>query len=540
MHGLMQDWPLNCSRIIDHAATQHPRREIVSYGPGLKVKRSNYRALRARALRVGQQLLRAGIRPGDRVATLATSTAEHLEVWYGAVGIGAVYHPLNARLGPDQLNAIIADAEDSILFADAAFAPLVNEMRGNLAKSARVIHFDDGETSRLRGEESYASWLSDADGDLTWPMLEERSAAALFYTSGTTGKPKGVLYSHRSIVLLSLTVNATDMYGFSSRDVVLFAVPMYHANGWSWPFTAPMSGASVVLPGANLDAAALTSIIAAEGATISAGVPTLWQSVLDHVAERGGSLAPLRKLYIGGAPCPRQMLQTLQDTHGIDVVHAWGMTEMGPTGSLCTLTPETAALTGEQRLIVQQRQGKPPFLVEMKLTDDADNTLPWDDRATGRLKVRGPCVVRRYFRADEDVLDADGYFDTGDIGRIDENGYMLISDRAKDLVRSGGEWISSVELENAATTHSAVKAAAVVAARHPKWGERPILVLVLAKGSEISLQQMREHMAKTLPSWQLPDDLVVVDTLPLTAIGKIDKARLRALYSDRLVSSQSA
>jgi fatty-acyl-CoA synthase len=334
-------------------------------------------------------------------------------------------------------------------------------------------------------------------------------------------------------VLLSLTVNAPDMYGFTARDVVLMAVPMYHANGWSWPYTAPMAGASLILPGTRLDGASLCELAQRHRATLSGGVPTVWQGYLDHCAKTGERAASLGRLFIGGSPCPEVMLRAFEQDHGIDVVHAWGMTEMGPTGSACVMTPETAQLTGAERMALRQRQGRVPFLVELKLADEAGKTLPWDDQATGHLHVRGPCILREYFGGEEQrLLDSDGYFDTGDVGAIDANGFIHITDRAKDLIKSGGEWISSVELENAALLHPAVQEAAAIAAADAKWGERPLMVLVLKPGCALTQEELAAHLAARVPRWWLPDAVVFAGELPHTATGKVNKARLREQYQD--------
>jgi fatty-acyl-CoA synthase len=537
MLGLMQDWPLLCHKVLDHAARQHPARKIYSYA-GDGYSETNYAELRARSLRVAQRLVAEGIRPGERVATVASNTARHLAVWYGATGMGAVYHPVNPRLFPDQVAYVIQHAGDRLLFVDPAYVPLLESLADQLTSVQKFVVLTDAAhcpATRLPGAIDFETWLADADGDFTWATLDENAAAGLFYTSGTTGQPKGVLYSHRSIVLLSLTVSAPDVYGFSARDVVLMAVPMYHANGWSWPFTVPMTGASLILPGSRLDGASLCEIALRHGATVSGGVPTVWQGYLDHCAKTETRASSLRRLFIGGSPCPEVMLQTFEHDHHIEVVHAWGMTEMGPTGSTCVVTPETADLQGAERIALLQRQGRVPFLVELKLADDAGQVLPWDDRATGDLLVRGPCIVRRYYGADDEkLLDAEGYFNTGDVGSIDANGFIRITDRAKDLIKSGGEWISSVALENAALLHPSVHEAAAVAVAHTKWGERPVMIVVLKPARQMTQADLLEHLTSRVPRWWLPDAVVFADALPHTATGKIHKRKLRELYANLL------
>ncbi len=538
MPGLMQDWPLLCHKVLDHAARQHPRRPVISYA-GDGCVQTHYAALRALALRVAQRLLAEGVRSGERVATVASNSARHLAVWYGATGMGAVYHPVNPRLFPDQVAYIINHAGDRLVFLDAAQVPLLESLAHRIADVRKFVVLTDAAhmpLTGLPGAVDFESWVAQADGDFAWASVDENAAAGLFYTSGTTGPPKGVLYSHRSIVLLSLTANAPDLYGFCARDVVLMAVPMYHANGWSWPFTVPMAGASLILPGNRLDGASLHEIAQRHGATVSGGVPTVWQGYLDHAASTGARAASLRRLFIGGSPCPEIMLRTFEQEHRIEVIHVWGMTEMGPTGSACTATPETAHLNGAERIAWQQRQGRVPFLVELKLADGARQALPWDDQATGNLRVRGPCIVRRYYGAgDEALLDDEGYFDTGDVGRIDANGFIRITDRAKDLIKSGGEWISSVELENATLLHPAVQEAAAIAAQHPRWAERPVLVVVLKGGHVLTSAALGEHLQSRVPRWWLPDAVIAVEAMPHTATGKIDKKRLREAYGGCLL-----
>lgn len=539
MLGLAQDWPLLCHKVLDHAATQHARRKIVSCADDQLIL-TNYGQLRDRALRVAQRLQRQGLKPGDRIATLAASTVRHMEVWYGATGIGAVYHPVNPRLFHDQITFVVNHAADRVMFTDAQYVPLLEKIASKLPTIERYIVLSDAahmpQTS-LRNAVDYESWLDEVDGDYAWAHFDENTAAGLSYTSGTTGRPKGVLYSHRSIVLLSLTINAKDMYGFSARDIVMMAVPMFHANGWSWPFTAPMAGASLVLPGARLDGASLHELIEAHQVTISGGVPTVWQGLLDHLDRTGLPLKHLKRLFIGGSPPSRAMLAAFQERHGVEIINAYGMTEMGPTGTACSLTPETQNLQGEARLALQQRQGRAPFLVEMKIVDDAGNKLPWNDVATGNLRVRGPCIVRRYYRMeDSNVLDEQGFFDTGDVAKIDNNGFMRITDRAKDLIKSGGEWISSIDLENTAQTHPAVAEAAAIAAVHPKWDERPLLFIVRKPDQDLSSDQMVSHLSTRLPKWWLPDAILFLDELPHTATGKLQKTALRERYGNYLVS----
>jgi fatty-acyl-CoA synthase len=397
----------------------------------------------------------------------------------------------------------------------------------------------DGEKlpeSSLRGVIAYEDWLAEVNADYAWPDFEEDLAAGLAYTSGTTGQPKGVLYSHRSIVLMSLAANSPDMYGFGSNDVVLQVVPMFHANGWTWPFSAPMAGAGLILPGAQMDGASLSQLMTEEKVTCTGGVPTVWQSVLTYLAEQGQSLTALKRLYIGGSPCPRFMMEAFR-RFNVEVRSAFGMTEMGPMAAIGSHVPETALLTGEALSEMLQKQGRVPFLVEMQIYDDEDEQLPWDGRTSGRLKARGPCVARRYLGAAHDSLDKNGFFDTGDIATIDQYGYVKITDRAKDLVKSGGEWISSIDLENFVMDHPEIHEAAVVGVIHPKWDERPIVIAVRKTGTVITKEALLEFLSSKIAKWWMPDDIVFVDSLPHTSTGKLNKKVLRAEYERHLVDA---
>jgi fatty-acyl-CoA synthase len=538
MRGLMQDWPLLCHRVIDHAATFHARRPVVSRSVEGPLHTTDYAALRARALKVAQRLERDGIQAGDRVATLAWNTWRHLEAWYGIVGIGAIYHTVNPRLFPEQIAWIINHAEDRVLMTDLTFVPLLEKLAASLPSIERYIVLTDAAhmpATPLRNAIPYEEWIGDVDGDFAWRTLDENAAAGMCYTSGTTAAPKGVVYSHRSNVLHSMAHCAADSLGPTSRDVVMPVVPMFHANGWSLALTMPMAGASAVLPGAKLDGASIYELLDRFQVTCTAAVPTVWLMLLQHLEATGSKLPHLRRVVIGGSACPRAMTKTFQDVYGVDVVHAWGMTEMSPLGTLCSLTPEYAGLTGEARLDVQAKQGHPPFTVEMKITDDAGNPLPWDGRTFGRLKVRGPAVARAYFKEDKEVIDPDGFFDTGDVATIDPAGYMQITDRAKDVIKSGGEWISSIELENLAVGHPKVAEAAVIGVKHPKWDERPLLVVVLKPDQSATKDEILAWLHGKVAKWWLPDDVVFVDSIPHTATGKIQKTVLRERFKDHVL-----
>jgi fatty-acyl-CoA synthase len=535
MLGLMQDWPLLCHRIIDHAAINHPERPIVTRSVEGPIHRTTYAEIRRRALQVSQRLDKDGIRLGDRVATLAWNTWRHLEAWYGTMGIGAIYHTVNPRLFPDQIAWIINHAAGRVMFADLTFVPLLEKLADELPTIERYVLLTDQahmpETS-LRNAVPYEEWIGEMDGDFAWKCFDENTAAGMCYTSGTTGNPKGVLYSHRSNVLHGLMANSSDMKGYSSRDVVMPVVPMFHANCWAMAFAAPMAGASIVMPGAKLDGASVFELLDRYKVTCTAAVPTVWLMLLQHLEATGAKLPHLKKVVIGGSACPRAMAKTFQDVYGVEVIHAWGMTEMSPLGTACTFKPEYAALAGEARLDIQQKQGHSPFMVEMKITDDADKPLPWDGKTFGRLKVRGPAVAKAYYMEEGDVLDAEGFFDTGDVATIDRNGYMQVTDRAKDVIKSGGEWISSIDLENLAVGHPKVAEAAVIGVKHPKWDERPLLIIVLKQGQTANRNEILQFMRGKVANWWMPDEVVFVDEIPHTATGKIKKTALRQEFKD--------
>jgi fatty-acyl-CoA synthase len=539
----MQDWPLLCHKVIDHAALCYAERKIVSRSVEGPIHTTTYAATRQRALQLAQRLGRDGIREGDRVATLAWNTWRHVEAWYGIMGLGAVCHTINPRLFPEQIAWIVGDAGDRMLMTDLTFLPLLEKLADRLPSIERYIVLTDAEhmpQTSLRNAVPYEEWLAEADGDFAWAALDENAAAGMCYTSGTTGHPKGVVYSHRSNVLHSLIANAPDMLGLRARDVAMPVVPMFHANGWSLPLSAPMAGASLVMPGPKLDGASIYELLTTQKVTFSAAVPTIWLMLLQYLEANNGALPDLERVIIGGAACPRKIIEAFQDNYGVEVAHAWGMTEMSPIGTVGSLKAEYADLSGEARLAIQQKQGHPPFGVEMKITDDAGGSLPWDGRTTGRLKVRGPAVARAYFNEDDHpLLDGEGFFDTGDVATIDGHGYMEITDRAKDIIKSGGEWISSIALENLAVGHAKVAEAAVIGIKHLKWAERPLLVVVLKPGQEASKDELIDFMRGKVANWWLPDDVVFVDEIPHTAAGKILKTALRERFKEHTVADSA-
>ncbi|MGB7479352.1 MAG: long-chain-fatty-acid--CoA ligase [Burkholderiaceae bacterium] len=544
MLGMMQDWPLLCHRVIEHAARQHGERRVVTRTVAGAIEVTNYARMHTQALRISKKLAQQGIRAGDRVGTLASSTALHLECWYGILGIGAVYHPINPRLFSEQIVYIVNDARDRMLLVDATFVPQLEALADRLPTVEQYVVLTDRAnmpSTTLPNAVCFEDWIDGVDADYAWGSFDENTAASLAYTSGTTGQPKGVLYSHRSIVLMGLIANSPDMYGFGSNDVVLQVVPMCHANGWTWPFSAPMAGAGMVLPGPKMDGASLTELLVNENVTCSGGVPTVWQDVLNYLDAQGQVLNKLRRLYVGGSPCSRSMIEAFSDKHGVEVRSACGMTEMGPMGAICTMLPETRGLAGDERIALLQTQGRPPFGVEFQAFDDADRRQPWDGASAGHLKARGPCIVQAYYGKERgSALDAEGFFDTGDIATIDRHGYIKLTDRAKDLVKSGGEWISSIDLENFAMDHPDIHEAAVIGATHPKWDERPLLLVVLKPGKSLEKKEILEFLSARVAKWWLPDDIVFLDSLPHTATGKLFKAALRKEYQDYLLNRSQA
>ena len=545
MLGLMQDWSLLLHRIIDHAANFHSERKVISRSIEGPIHTTDYRQVRARALKVSQRLSKDGIKLGDRVATLAWNSWRHLEAWYGIVGIGAIYHTVNPRLFPDQVIWIINHAEDRVMMTDLTFVPFLEKIANKLPTIERYILLTDAAhmpKTTLKNAVAYEDWIAEADGDFKWASFDENTAAGMCYTSGTTGHPKGVLYSHRSNVLHAYIAALPDSKGICSRDVVMPVVPMFHANCWSLAFSTPMVGATMVMPGAKMDGASIYELLDTFKVSFTAAVPTVWLMLLQDLEKTGRRLPHLKRVVIGGSACPRAMTKAFQEKYGVEVVHAWGMTEMSPLGSLCTMKPEYASLEGDARLNVQMKQGHPPFGVEMKITDDAGRDLPWDGKTFGRLKVRGPAVAKAYYKGEGgEAFDKDGWFDTGDVATMDQYGYMQITDRAKDVIKSGGEWISSIDVENLAVGHPKVAEAAVIGVSHPKWDERPLLVIVLKKGETVTKEELLEFMHGKIAKWWMPDDVVFVEDIPHTATGKIQKITLRQRFKDyRLPTVESA
>ena len=529
MLGLMQDWPLLCHRIIEHAAAIHGNQEVVTRSVEGPIVRTSYKQIHERALKVSQALDRSGIKLGDRIATIAWNTTRHLECWYGIMGLGAICHTVNPRLFPEQIAWIINHAQDRIVITDITFVPVLEQVAAKMPSVERYVVLTDKAQmpqTALKNAIAYEDWIGECDGDFKWKTFDENTAAAMCYTSGTTGDPKGVLYSHRSNVIHSLIANSKDALGASACDTMLPVVPLFHANSWGIAFSAPSMGTKLVMPGPKLDGASVYELLDTEKVTCTAGVPTVWLMLLNYMTQNNLKLPHLKFVVCGGSAMPRSMIKAFVDM-GIEVRHAWGMTEMSPLGTLGALKPPFVKATGEERLDVLQLQGFPPFGVQMKITDDEGKELPWDGKTFGRLKVSGPAVSKAYYHVDNNILDEDGFFDTGDVATVDEHGYMRITDRSKDVIKSGGEWISSIDLENLAVAHPAVAEAAVIGVHHPKWDERPLLIVQLKQGQNATREDILKFMEGKIAKWWMPDDVAFVDGIPHTATGKILKTALR-------------
>jgi 3-(methylthio)propionyl---CoA ligase len=538
MLGLMSERPLLISAIITHAATYHGDIEIVSRTVEGPIHRCTYREAERRSKQLARALLRLGIEPGDRVATLAWNTYRHFELYYAISGIGAVCHTVNPRLFDDQIVYIINHAADRLLFVDATFLPLVERLAPRFPADCRIVPVtgeDAAPETQLPVLPCYESLIAAEDEDFAWPDFDERTAAALCYTSGTTGNPKGALYSHRSTVLHAFGISLPDAISISAHDVVCPVVPLFHACGWGIPYAAPMNGAKLVLPGPRLDGASLYELFEAEAVTYALGVPTVWLGFEAYLSTAGVCCSTLHRVLSGGSAVPPSMVENFA-RHGIDLRQGWGMTEMSPLGTTAALKAKHRSLDPPARLAVASRQGRPVFGVEMKIVDGDGQAQPYDGKSMGELLVRGPWIVSGYFE-DESVsaaaVEPDGWFHTGDMATIDPDGYMQITDRKKDVIKSGGEWISSIDLENAAVAHHDVAEAAVIAVPDPRWGERPLLVVMPRPGCKPDRDALIALLAGQFPKWMLPDDVVCIDEMPHTATGKIMKTRLREMFCPR-------
>lgn len=539
MFGLMQTHPLMISSIIQHAAINHGSTEIVSKTVEGGIHRYTYADAESRMRRLAKALLKLGVQPAARVATLAWNGFRHLEIYYAAPCIGAMYHTLNPRLGVEDIAFIIDDAQDSILFADTSFADLLTALAPHIPSVKTVVMMTDAanmpDLTLAPGITllCYEDLLAAADEDYAWPVLDERSASGLCYTSGTTGKPKGVLYSHRSTVLHAMAITTADVMGLRAVDRVMPIVPMFHVNAWGIPFAAPLVGATMIMPGRHLDGASVAALMNTEQVTFSAGVPTIWLGLLQHLRTTGTRLETVKKLVIGGSACPPMLIDAFGREYGVTVDHAWGMTETSPLGTYNQPKASDAMLTAEAKSARRLNQGRGIYGVEMRIVNDASEPLPWDGVAFGNLMVRGHWVCSAYYGGKTlGGADDQGWFATGDVATIDPDGYMQITDRSKDVIKSGGEWISSITLENIAVAHPDVAEAAIIAATHPKWDERPLLLVVPKEGRTIDTDALLMSFTGHVPKWWLPDAVLAVDSLPHTATGKINKLALRGRYGN--------
>ncbi len=536
MRGLMQEWPLLVHTFIDHANIHHGEREIVTRRVEGDIHRTNYSEIYSRAKRFSKALRKLGVMQGEVIGTLAWNTYRHLESWYGITGIGAIYHTLNPRLFTEQLEYIINHAENQYIISDTTFVKLLEGIEKNIPNVKGFIFLTDKENmpdTKLKNSLSFEELINAEDEDFDWVRVDENEACGLCYTSGTTGNPKGVLYSHRSNVLHTLAANSADAMGIRSIDSVLPVVPMFHANAWGLSFSAPMVGCKVVMPGMNMDGESIYQLLTDEKVTFTAAVPTVWLMLLQYLEANDLKLPYLNKVAIGGSAVPKVMLEKFEKDYDVSVMHAWGMTEMSPLGTIGTFKSGMEDLSFEEQINIKLKQGRATYMVEMKITDDEGNELPWNGKDFGHLLVRGPFIASKYIKGEGgQILDNQGFFDTGDVATIDELGFMQITDRSKDVIKSGGEWISSIELENAAVGHEEISEAAVIGIAHPKWDERPLLICVPVEGKTPSKEDVLEYLKEKVAKWWMPDDVVFVEEIPHTATGKIQKITLREQFSD--------
>lgn len=540
MLGLMQSQPLLISTLVEFAERHHGDAQIVSRRVEGDIHRYTYRDMAARSRQLANALDADGLAFSDRVASLAWNGYRHLEMYYGVSGSGRVLHTINPRLHPEQVAWIVNHAEDQVLCFDLTFLPIVQAVHAKCPSVRRWVALCDADRlpadTGIPGLVSYEAWIGAASADYAWPSFDENSASSLCYTSGTTGDPKGVLYSHRSSILHAYAAALPDVMGLSASDAVLPVVPMFHVNAWGIPYSAPLTGCKLVFPGPALDGKSVYDLMAAEGVTFAAGVPTVWQMLLQHAKANGLRFGKLQRTVIGGSACPPAMIEAFQNEYGVRVLHAWGMTEMSPLGTLCSLKNKHLDLPEDERMKILLKQGRAIFGVDMKIVDGEGRELPWDGKAYGDLLVKGPWIVDRYYRAAGSPLVPDaqgrGWFPTGDVATIDPDGYMQITDRSKDVIKSGGEWISSIDIENIAMAHPAVAMAACVGMPHPKWDERPIVAVVLRPGAQLTRDELLAFYQGKTAKWQVPDDVVFLDAIPIGATGKMLKARLREQLRD--------
>ncbi len=536
MLGLMQNQPLLISALIDFAERHHGDAEIVSRRVEGDIHRYTYRDVARRSRQVARALDRAGVGFGERVATLAWNGYRHLELYFGVSGSGRVLHTINPRLHPEQIAWIANHAEDQVLCFDMSFLPIVQAIHAKCGTVKRWVALCDADKlpadTGIPNLVSYESWIGDEPADYTWPQFDENTASSMCYTSGTTGNPKAALYSHRSTILHAYAAALPDVMCLSARDAILPVVPMFHVNAWGIPYSAALTGAKLVFPGPALDGKSVYELMEAERVTYAAGVPTVWQMLLGHMKPNGLRFSTLKRTVIGGSACPPAMITAFKDDYGVEVLHAWGMTEMSPLGTLCTLKNKHLVLPESEQMKIRLKQGRAIFGVDMKIVDAEGKELPWDGKTSGDLLVKGPWIIREYFKGEGGDPLVDGWFPTGDVATIDADGYMQITDRSKDVIKSGGEWISSIDVENIAMAHPAVQMAACIGMKHPKWDERPIVVVVKKPGAELTRDELLAFYEGKIAKWQIPDDVVFVDAIPLGATGKMLKTKLRELLKD--------
>ena len=536
MLGLMQNQPLMISSLIEHANRHHGEGHIVSRRVEGDIHRCTYRDIASRSRQVAHALDGLQLAFGDRVATLAWNGYRHLELYFGVSGTGRVLHTLNPRLHPDQIAWIANHAQDQVLCFDMSFLPIIKAIQGKATTIRHYIALCDADKlpadTGIGGLTSYEAWIAPHPATYAWPEFDENTASSMCYTSGTTGNPKAALYSHRSTILHAMAASLPDALNMSARDSVLPVVPMFHVNAWGLPYAAAMTGAKLVFPGPAMDGKSIFELIEGEKVSFAAGVPTVWQMMLSHMQAGQLRFSTLKRTVIGGSACPPAMITAFNDDYGVEVLHAWGMTEMSPLGTVCTLKNKHLAMSPGDKMKVRLKQGRGIYGVDIKIVDPDGRELPWDGKGFGDLLVKGPWIIANYFNADAPSPLVDGWFPTGDVATIDGDGYMQITDRSKDVIKSGGEWISSIDVENIAVAHPAVAMAACIGVKHPKWDERPIIAVVKKPGADVTREQLLAFYEGKIAKWQVPDDVVFVDAIPLGGTGKMQKTKLREMLKD--------
>ena len=542
MQGNMMFQPLLISNLIEHAARYHGDTAIISKNTDGTITTTDWTHVAENSKRFANALLSLGAKTTDRIATIAWNNHRHLESWYAISGSGMVCHTINPRLFPEQLVFIINDAQDKVVLFDKTFLPLISAVKAHTPSVEHFIYlgaFDQDVATALPDVKFYDALIAEHSAQFEWPSFDENTASSLCYTSGTTGNPKGALYSHRSTILHTYAICLPDSLNLSAKNVMLPVVPMFHVNAWGTPYAAAMVGCTLVLPGPGLDGASLVQMIDDYHVTVALGVPTIWQGLLAAAKQSGSKLVSLKQNVVGGSACPPAMMKAFRDIYDCETIHAWGMTEMSPLGTSNQLKAKHNNLSTDEQLNIRLSQGRPPFGVDLRITDEENGTheVTRDGHTTGNLQVKGHWIINSYYGKSQNALTTDGWFDTGDIASINEDGYLLLSDRAKDLIKSGGEWISSVELENIAMSHPEIAMAAVIAATHPKWDERPVVIAIKQQGSEVTEQDLLHYYADKIAKWQIPDKVVFVDAIPLTGTGKMLKKDLREKYGSVLLES---